>query len=166
MLASHPDLTSLGNDACFGQWRDDRGGRKWLTAALPKDFDPKRQLLAALGCVTGLQFYPGGRSYTMLAPPIPHRRATHSAPTHCDRDPSMHGIGFAGRFHKFWEKSYWPCKERCMSDTACSHSYYETKQWPCKADALRAHDETVRLVGLGVDLGRPVGPRTGLTCEH
>ena len=59
LLSTHPDLAPVGNDACFGQWRGDRGGRKWLTAALPKQFEPKRQLLAALGCVTGLQFYPG-----------------------------------------------------------------------------------------------------------
>ena len=113
--AGHPELKAIGNGACFGQWKGDEGARKWLTAPLPKGFQPRRQLLAAMGCVTGLQFDPG----------------------------------FAGRFHTVWEKSYWPCKERCMSDSTCARSYYETKQWPCKADALRAHDEAVGLRDAG-----------------
>ncbi|KAL1530812.1 hypothetical protein AB1Y20_001708 [Prymnesium parvum] len=59
LLASHPDLQPVGNDGCFGAWRDDSGARRWLRRAPPPAFEPRRQLLAALGCVTALQFYPG-----------------------------------------------------------------------------------------------------------
>ena len=100
-----------GNDRCYGSWADDRGGRKWLRQAPPTGFEPATQLLAAVGCVTALNFYPG----------------------------------FAGRFHKVWEKEYWPCKAACTQEPSCARSYYEKHMWRCKASALAAHDAAVHL---------------------
>jgi N-acetylgalactosamine 4-sulfate 6-O-sulfotransferase len=114
IIGTHPDIVTAGNDRCFGQWRDDKGGRKWLRQAAPPTFDPKRHLLAALGCVTSLIFYPG----------------------------------FAGRFHKYWERAYWPCKAECNDDPKCAKTYYEKHMWPCKSKALAAHDQTVAVPGL------------------
>ena len=88
-IGAHPDIASVGNDKCWGVWTDDKGGRRWLRQEPPHGFEPRQQLLAALGCVTMLTFYPG----------------------------------FAGRFHKFWEKEYWPCKARCTQDKACGRTY-------------------------------------------
>jgi N-acetylgalactosamine 4-sulfate 6-O-sulfotransferase len=55
--------------------------------------------------------------------------------------------GFAGRFHKYWEEAYWPCKEACVADrTGCGRSYYEKEQWEtCKPRALANHDQSVAL---------------------
>ena len=116
-LAAHPDITGVGNDKCFGAWNEDKGGRKWLRQARPESLDPERQLLAALGCVTMLTFYPG----------------------------------FAGRFHKFWEREYWPCKGRCVNDKTCERRYFAPggQMWPCKNAALEAHDKAVLLPASG-----------------
>ena len=57
--------------------------------------------------------------------------------------------GFAGRFHKFWESSYWPCKAACTKDKACEKTYYTERMWPCKAKALAAHDRAVLLPATG-----------------
>ena len=57
--------------------------------------------------------------------------------------------GFAGRFHKWWEQSYWPCKGRCMDDRSCARTYYSKGQWAtCKPAALAAHDAAVALPNL------------------
>lgn len=110
-IGAHPDIKGVSNDKCFQTWTDDKGGRRWLRQAAPAGFDARRQLLAALGCVTMLTFYPG----------------------------------FAGRFHKFWEKVYWPCKAKCVREKACEKSYYQREMWPCKQAALAAHDRAVLL---------------------
>ena len=79
LAGMHPNVSNVGNDRCWAYHNSDKGGRAWLRKEAPEGFEPKRQLLAALGCVTSLTFYPG----------------------------------FAGRFHKYWEQSYWPCKAAC-----------------------------------------------------
>jgi len=53
--------------------------------------------------------------------------------------------GFAGRFHKFWEKEYWPCKAKCVREKACEKTYYQREMWPCKQAALAAHDRAALL---------------------
>ena len=60
LSAAYPNaLKSLPGQACWGQWKDDEGGRRWLSekwvAALD---DPKTTLAAALSCHATLQFYP------------------------------------------------------------------------------------------------------------
>ena len=110
-IGAHPDIMGVGNDRCFQTWTDDKGGRRWLRQTAPAGFDARRQLLAALGCVTMLTFYPG----------------------------------FAGRFHKFWEKEYWPCKAKCVREKACEKTYYQREMWPCKQAALAAHDRAALL---------------------
>ena len=116
IVGTHPDIVSVGNDKCYGAWTDDAGGRRWLSKGMAKvAFDPERQLVAALGCVTALNFYPG----------------------------------FAGRYHKFWEREYWPCKAACTKDKECSRTYYDASNprgmWMCKGRALAAHDRAVSL---------------------
>lgn len=121
LRAAYPGtLKELGGSACWGQWKDDEGGRRWLQHAVPEGtlHDPKTQLAAALECHATLQYYPDS----------------------------------AHRFHKWWEASYWPCKQRCMDERGCAKTYYEKQMWTCKAAALRAHDETVNL---------PTSPRGG-----
>ena len=51
----------------------------------------------------------------------------------------------AHRFHKWWEASYWPCKQRCMDERGCAKTYYEKQMWTCKAAALQTHDDLVNL---------------------
>jgi len=59
LRASHPEaLVPLGNGACWGQWKNDEGGRRWLERAVPASLDPSAQLAAALHCHATLQFYP------------------------------------------------------------------------------------------------------------
>lgn len=58
-ISSHPNISVVGNDRCWKAWTNDQGGRRWLKQSLPKGFDPHRHVLAALGCVTNLNFYPG-----------------------------------------------------------------------------------------------------------
>jgi len=56
--------------------------------------------------------------------------------------------GFAGRFHRWWEVSYWPCKAKCMDDRQCKRTYFDTAvgaMWKCKSAALAAHDQAVAL---------------------
>lgn len=56
--------------------------------------------------------------------------------------------GFAGRFHRWWEVSYWPCKAKCMDDRKCQRTYFDTavgQMWKCKNAALAAHDQAVAL---------------------
>ena len=45
LTASHPNVSSVGNDRCWQHWNTDAGGRKWLRQALPSGFDAQRQLL-------------------------------------------------------------------------------------------------------------------------
>jgi len=133
-LRAHPNLTAptgpLASSACWSHWTEDIGGAHWLRnlggARLDASFDPARQTLAALDCVSMFSFYPG----------------------------------FGGRFHKFWEKSYWPCKSACMADKQCERTYYDKDQWStCKPRALAAHDEMVRWpVGGGTPLAANVTP--------
>ena len=59
MLGAHPDIFPVANDRCFQHWNKDKGGRDWLRRTEDARFDPAKQLLAALGCVTDLAFYPG-----------------------------------------------------------------------------------------------------------
>lgn len=122
LVGAHPDIKQSSNAGCFGSWDGDGkgGGSKWLRSQrLPADFDASKKLVAALGCVTSLIFYPG----------------------------------FAGEYHMWWEKSYWPCKAACLNDPACSRGYYNDPgprgQWACKAKALAAHDREVALPAAG-----------------
>ena len=48
--------------------------------------------------------------------------------------------GFAGRFHKWWEEKYWPCKASCAQDKACWRHYFSNdgRVWQCKGQALAA----------------------------
>ena len=112
VLKQHPSLEPLGNtDACYATWRDDGGARTWVRRFGAHARNASK-LVAAVGCVSMLQYYPG----------------------------------FAGRFHKWWEDSYWPCKARCMADKACARTYYSKGQWTtCKPAALAAHDAAVAL---------------------
>lgn len=76
-LREHPGLKAVGGGglagACFGHWKDDGGGRRWLLGLdgtkRPADFDPSLHVLAALDCVSMMAYYPS----------------------------------FAGRFHRYWE---------------------------------------------------------------
>jgi hypothetical protein len=113
LIGAHPNISAVGNERCFAHWTNDKAGRQWLRKRAPEGFDPSRQVLAALGCVTMLTFYPG----------------------------------FAGRFHKYWEESYWPCKAECVRDKQCEREYFSPKgrQWPCKLAALRHHESKVSL---------------------
>ena len=53
--------------------------------------------------------------------------------------------GFANRFHRAWEASYWPCKAACVKEKKCERHYFEGKVWECKGAALRAHDAAIHL---------------------
>ena len=59
LLGLHPNISSAANERCWGRHSNDKGGRLWLRQRPPDGFDPKRQVLAAFGCVTSLLFYPG-----------------------------------------------------------------------------------------------------------
>ena len=59
LVGAHPDVQPVSNDRCFQHWTNDKGGRSWLRRKESAGFDPRQHLLAALGCVTSLAFYPG-----------------------------------------------------------------------------------------------------------
>ena len=133
LIGAHPDIVPVGNDQCFGTWPNDKGGRAWLQRGSPKGFEPKKHVMAALGCVTLMQHYPG----------------------------------FAGRFHKWWEKAYWPCKAKCIDDPSCSRTYYQAKMWSCKAEALATHDRAVFTGGRVADgAGVTSSPPLNVTPPH
>ena len=126
LTSSHPNITEVGNHRCWAHHTNDKGGRTWLRQTPAAGFDPKHHLMAALGCVTALTFYPG----------------------------------FAGRYHKYWEQSYWPCKAACQSNRTCWRSYFEPhgQVWPCKAAALAQHDRAVHLAPTATEGALDVTP--------
>lgn len=69
LIAAHPNVSSASRDRCWQSWTNDRGGRQWLQRSPPRGFDPRRHLMAALGCITALTYYPGfaGRFHKFCA---------------------------------------------------------------------------------------------------
>lgn len=127
LLSMHPDLISVSRSCFFTPWKDDMAGKRWL-----RNLNGNRP--------SKKDWRPGSQLLAGLD---------------CQSSLAFYPDA-AGRFHKWWEADYWPCKARCTQDKQCEKRYYQQEQWStCKPSALAAHDRAVNVPHSSVNVTPP-----------